>query len=849
MAKKSPKTSASRVAKKRRAQKEDLAFLNDPKTIVAFFVVLFVAVVILYKPIVLEGKDVTGSDVLSSLGNTKQIKDYRAETGQQPLWNPYMFAGTPIYHRLNAVSWSLDTLLRHSGGLLDWRIWYLLLGAIGIFLLVKSLGLGNLSAMLAAIGFMLIPHFQALIAVGHFSKLRALAWMPWVMLAFRLMQTEKSWFSMFCFTAAFALQLRTQHYQIVFYTILLLFFTGIWPVVKMAMEQRWKEFGRFSAMFAGSLGLVVMIVAQPLFVTSDYTPYSTRGGKSINLQEDVTEKDAKGVGFDYATNWSYTVTEFWNLIIPKFHGGVSQERYEGDAVPQFKGRVLPTYWGDLPFTQSLEYISVLMVFLALIGIIFQWRRTEVRALTALTVLALLLSLGKHFAALYKLFFYYLPQFDKFRVPMMILTLVGFSVCLLAAYGLQYLLSGESADEKKTRFFYFSAGGYLLLLIIPVIFGSSFSLSPAGEVQRYQAQMGAQAQQIVDLLKQARLDILMSSTWRSIFFFIIGAGLLSIGLRGIISKKLAALLLVVLVGLDLGVVSYQYLQGRFDDPKLAEEQRYRANELDLIVKKDPSLFRVLPPLRTVGSDSRFTYHHQSIGGYSAAKLQVIQDIIANCLIQRTTLDVPMNMNVVNMLNGKYIFSQRPYDVPFLELRGQIQEGLYLYENRQVLPRAFFVGQAEVIEDGVTRLQKLNSPSFDPSQLALLEKPLSTSISLPDSNSNVQVVDFKPDRVEIEYNSNVSTLIVLSEIYYPEGWTATLDNQTALEIMKTNHLLRSMAVPAGSHRIVLSFEPSTFRNGVTISWIGWIITYLGLAFMGYMKFTDGRKKERFKADSSA
>ena len=85
------------------------------------------------------------------------------------------------------------------------------------------------------------------------------------------------------------------------------------------------------------------MVAQPLFVIRDYTPYSTRGGNSISIDNKQTEKDKKGVGFDYATNWSYSIGEFWNLIIPKFHGGTSQEKYTGDSVPQLKNRTIPAY--------------------------------------------------------------------------------------------------------------------------------------------------------------------------------------------------------------------------------------------------------------------------------------------------------------------------------------------------------------------------------------------------------------------------------------------------------------------------------------------------------------------------
>ncbi|MEL6822344.1 MAG: hypothetical protein AAFP70_11325, partial [Calditrichota bacterium] len=370
--------------------------LEQPKIQLVLFGLLFLFLLFLYRPIVFGGMEGNGGDVLSNIGNTKQIKQIEAETGIKPLWNPYMFAGTPIYHRHNAISYSVDSLIWTLDGLIDWRIWYLLLGAVGIFLLAKYLGLSAITGIAGAIGFIMLPHFHALLVVGHFAKFRAIAWIPYAMLTFLMLMRRRDILSAVLFTSAFALLLRTQHYQIVFYTILLLLFVGIPPYLSMIKEKKWPEFLRFNGLFVGAMLLVVLIVVQPLFITYDYTPHSTRGGNSVSLNPQETKAERKGVGFDYATNWSYSPEEFWNLIIPRFHGGTSTEVYNGDAVPQLTGQRIPTYWGDMPFTQSLEYIGIILVYLALIGVLFRWREPLVKSLVFLTIFALLMSLGKHF---------------------------------------------------------------------------------------------------------------------------------------------------------------------------------------------------------------------------------------------------------------------------------------------------------------------------------------------------------------------------------------------------------------------------------------------------------------------
>jgi hypothetical protein len=804
--------------------------LNKPLAAVVFFAALFIFLLWFYKPIVIDGLDVQGSDVISGIGKTKQIKNFQEISGERPLWNSYMFAGMPIYHRNSAVTWSVDTLISQLDVVVDWRAWYLWLGALGIFLLLKFLKLHNITAMMAALGYILLPHFHALIVVGHFSKLRALMWMPFVLLTFLFFLERRSIFSAVFFTAAFALQLRTQHYQIIFYTILLLFFVGIVPYIKMMLEKKWSDFLKLNAYFFISMALVVLIVAQPLLVTRDYTPYSTRGGNAVSVDEQVSEKDKKGVGFDYATNWSYSVAEFWNLIIPKFHGGTSQERYTGDAVPQLKNRVIPAYWGELPFTQSYEYLSIILAFLALLGILYHWKNPLVKSLTFLSILALLLSLGKNFDPLYKLFFYYLPYFDKFRVPMMILTLVSFNACVLAAFGLNYLLQEGFKNKQSRQNFYILSGVFLLLLVIPLIFGSGFSLAQPGEGQRYSAQ-------VMELLRQARLDILKVSAWRTLIFFGFSAILVFLLGRRITDRGLIALGLVFLVAIDLGTISHSYLKDKFVNLDQLEQQTYQETAVDRIIKQDDSLYRVLPPIRNVANDSRWAYHYQSIGGYSAAKLQEIQDLISNNLIDASNPQMPLNLEVVSMLNGKYIVSNQPYQHrDLLFLGGDQSQNLYLFRNQAVLPRAFFVDSVRVFEDGTERLQFMNTAEFKPRTTALLEEPLSEEIEAPDSAA-ARVTHFEPDKLTLEVFTDKQALLVLSEVYYPRGWKAFLENGQELQIHKTNHILRSMVVPQGNHTITLEFRPATYYSGIRLSWIGWIITYLGLMVFAYRQY--GRK----------
>ncbi|MCK4827328.1 YfhO family protein, partial [bacterium] len=136
--------------------------------------------------------------------------------------------------------------------------------------------------------------------------------------------------------------------------------------------------------------------------------------------------------------------------------------------------------------------------------------------------------------------------------------------------------------------------------------------------------------------------------------------------------------------------------------------------------------------------------------------------------------------------------------------------------------------------------LNDQRFDPAKTAILEFDPNLPVTASDSSASAKVVLFEPDRIVIEAQNQHGSLMVLSEIYYPKGWGATVDgNET--EIFKTNHILRSVWVPGGKHEIEFSFRPATyFRNARISRYATWMVYLLLLVELG-RRFgpTRGRK----------
>ena len=74
-------------------------------------------------------------------------------------------------------------------------------------------------------------------------------------------------------------------------------------------------------------------------------------------------------------------------------------------------------------------------------------------------------------------------------------------------------------------------------------------------------------------------------------------------------------------------------------------------------------------------------------------------------------------------------------------------------------------------------------------------------------------FLANKIEINVNSDTNQFLVLSEIYYPEGWKVT--SHIDMEIYPVNMILRGLYIPIGDYKITLEFLPKDIYYGNLIS----------------------------------
>jgi hypothetical protein len=141
---------------------------------------------------------------------------------------------------------------------------------------------------------------------------------------------------------------------------------------------------------------------------------------------------------------------------------------------------------------------------------------------------------------------------------------------------------------------------------------------------------------------------------------------------------------------------------------------------------------------------------------------------------------------------------------------------IYENQDVLPRAFVVHQAEVIADDGQAIARLREPAFDPAQTVILAggEPLGSEGKMEAAHPDqTEIVNYTPGEVIVDVTTDAGSYLLLTDSFYP-GWQATVDGKPA-QILRADVLFRAVRLGPGTHRVEFSYRPASVRWGVWIS----------------------------------
>ena len=757
---------------------------------IAFFYLLVVGY---FSPLVFDGQIIFQGDILQWEGSAKEVLDYRAATGEQALWTNRMFGGMPTYFISLEFAGDITNLAISILTLgLPHPINGLFFGMLAMYLLMLSFGVRPIFAVAGAIAFSFNTYNLLSLEAGHNAKIWAVCLIPLILVGIHLAFDRKRLLGAALLGLGLLLQLKFNHLQITYYTLIIAI---VYVGTRFAFD--WKKEGLASlskTIALLTLGAVLGVGGNlgRIATALDYSPYSTRGKATI-------ETAGAGLDKDYAFGWSNGIIESMTLLVPDFYGGGSTTPLPKDSASEkalrnqglepaqindfVKGA--PTYWGDQPFTGGPIYGSVILVFLAILGF---WVAPRASLITfgSIIILSLMLSWGKNLAWFNYALFDILPGYNKFRAVSMALGMTLFAIPVLGMIALEKLTQTKAIKPLLI------SGGIVggITLLLALIGGAFFRFEGAGDANY--------PDWLVTALQADRKDLLAASAWKSFIFVALAMGAIYFYLKGKITDLVLGLGLITLITLDVWTINRRYLNSESFRGNPSREF-FAETPAEKSIAADKGYFRVLPLTEGLTQGARTSYRFNSLGGYHGAKLRRYQDLVDYRLefevqefvkkAQEGNFDWA-STGILNMLNTKYLIAGADSNAVF--------------ENPEANGPAWVPSQIVSVGTNQEEIDKLGTINTK-AQATINSKEFGAQRA---GAGTIVLTKNSPNQLTYQAKMTTAGLGVFSEIYYPAGWSASLDGKD-VPILRTNYLLRGLQLPAGTHEIVFTFAPTSYN----------------------------------------
>ncbi|KIA86306.1 YfhO family protein [Flavobacterium sp. AED] len=778
----------------------------------------FVLTSLIYFYPVLQGKQISQSDIAQYTGMAKEQNDFRASDHVEPYWTNSAFGGMPTY-QLGAnyphdYIGKIDDALRFLPRPADYLFLYFL-GFYGLMLVLK---IDPLKAFFGALAFGFSTYLIIILGVGHNAKAHAIAYMPLVIAGFILVFRKKYISGGLLTMFAVALEINANHFQMTYYLLIFLLILSGYFIYQAIKEQEYK-----SLLYSFGVLVVAGIFAlganaTNLLATAEYTNFSIRGKSELTFNPDGSKTTSNSaMTHDYITEYSYGIAESFNLIAPRLFGGSNHEALGQDSemynfmigkgVPEAQANDfvsgMPTYWGDQPIVAAPAYIGAVVFFLGILALFTDKRKIKYVFLSGALV-ALVLSWGKNFPALTDFFIDHVPMYDKFRAVSSIQVVLELCFPVLAIMGLQSFFKLDKTIPKLQEKALLETGVFSLgVILILFLCKGLFSFS-GGSDEYYLQNYGPD---FINALKEDRKSLYSADLLRSGFFILLSAGVLWLFIKNKFTQNTAIILVGILMIFDLFFVDKKYVSGKDFVNGREVEVPFQETPADAQILKDTTNYRVFEVGDLLGA--RTSYFHKSIGGYSAVRPQRMQQLIDYQIAKN-------NMEVLNMLNVKYVIQK---DTTGNSIPTQ---------NPNTNGNAWFVSQVKLVpstDEEMKALDKLDSKNV--AVVNQKEFEIENKAFAKDSSATLTLDSYKPNDLKYTSNNGNEGLAVFSEIYYGKGWNAYIDGKVTPHI-RVDYTLRALVVPAGKHAVEFKFEPQVIKTGSIIalfSSIGMLLLLIG------------------------
>jgi len=397
-------------------------------------------------PLLFFGRAVVGRIVLLQGDAWKQNFPLRVlagrliAEGQLPLWNPYIFGGTPLMASVYpGVFYPPNWLFALLPGLAAMHIVVITtyhIALIGTYLYARRIGLDRLSSLVAGMiftfGAFMVAHLE------QTSRIAAAAWLPWILLAIEHLYHRTSWKWISLGALVVALQLFAGEPQMTCYSAMT---AGAYAI--------------FCAFFRG-------VPLKPRFAVS-LIALAAIGVLLSSIQllpqwELLRQSDRSNIDYEYFSAFSFPPRQILTFMMPFFYGGAA-------AAPYYK-----SYTGEWNIMTTSGYAGLLTLMLGLVAIIMcrhldNRNRRQLYFWLVVALAALILSFGVYLPFGLHRALHHVPLYNLFRGSYRNFFELTFALAVVAGIGTNYL----KRTERGSRVWIAAAGVALLTIGAEILY--------------------------------------------------------------------------------------------------------------------------------------------------------------------------------------------------------------------------------------------------------------------------------------------------------------------------------------------------------------------------------------------
>lgn len=658
--------------------------------------------------------------------------------GRFPMWDPYTWLGQPLFGQAQPGSayppnWILFNLNLRNGWIRQSYLhWYFvvqhILAALFAFLLARDLGRSLFASVLAGCVFSLSAWMAS---TGWPQMVNGAIWAPLVFLfLLRVVRGQRPLSSAAWGGFFLGFAWLSGHHQVPIY-------------ISLASAGTW-----LYALVRGGTPLRKLLVCFAVF----WLVAGMAGAFQILPAYEYGKLSVRWVGVEDPIGWDqkvpYTVQQQYSLSPASLMGLI------------FAG----------VYTHSDPFIGVAVLLLGVAAIVLGWHQREVRIFGAIILGGLLWGFAHH-NVFHGILYALLPVVDKARTPAMATILIGFGASMLAAFGLDHVLSAPGSKTVRNVGF----GGLSFGLLL------------------FAARSAIVLVKGTDTTGDDRPMITLAAA------LLCGAVLTAL-YRGAVSARAASIVLIGLFLVEVSNSNGYYLTSRYEKNRTEYLAGMKLDgDVVEFLRRQPAPVRVNYDDQVIPHNFGDWHGIETTGGYLAS-------VTRN--VRMHELHTPRARQLLGVAYG---VRKQPDDF-HNELVFSGESGHNVYLHRDVFPRAFVVHDAVSIPSREHVGRMMNDLNFDlRNRTFMLGQP--PALERCGGQESVEILEHVPNRVRLRATLACRGMVVLTDLYFP-GWKAAVDGKE-VPIHEAYALVRGVVAGAGTHRIEFRYQPASIITGGILS----------------------------------